>query len=68
MFLFVRQFDLRDNDASTLIDLSSTHQLKTLATNESRPEMLALGLNDPIVPIYDRRFLSQPLMRLAPGC
>lgn len=29
--------------------------------------MIALGLNDSVVPIYDRRFTKYPFLRLLPG-
>uniref|UniRef100_A0A915DFY4 Uncharacterized protein n=1 Tax=Ditylenchus dipsaci TaxID=166011 RepID=A0A915DFY4_9BILA len=62
----LRQYDLRSNKVEKLVDLSETHQLKSLAVNEMYPEMIALAMNDSMVPIYDRRNTKSPVLRLLP--
>ncbi|KAF7256003.1 hypothetical protein EG68_05922, partial [Paragonimus skrjabini miyazakii] len=65
----VRQFDLRDptqagceKPRNVLVNLQthigSLAEAKCLALNPLRPEMLAVGSNDPYVRVYDRRKLS----------
>ncbi|KAH7727696.1 WD and tetratricopeptide repeats protein 1-like protein [Aphelenchoides avenae] len=63
----LRQFDARDNSMQTLLDVHESHQLKSLAVNDSRPEQIALALSDPMVPIYDRRCMKEPFMKLLPA-
>jgi len=53
-----------------LIDYSASPgiQLKSLAINQAKPEMLAVAMqaNDVSVPVYDRRNVSKPMLRLLP--
>ncbi|KAL3123590.1 hypothetical protein niasHT_005135 [Heterodera trifolii] len=63
----LRQYDLRDNRTSDLLDMSSQYQLKSLAINEAKPEMIAAGLSDAVVPIFDRRNMKEPIIRLLPA-
>lgn len=42
-------------------------ECKSLALNESHPDMLAVALNEAPVPVYDRRNPSTPLLTLVPG-
>ena len=64
-----RQFDLRSPESANsehpnnvLINLNAhlgAHaEAKCLATNPLRPELLAVGANDPYVRLYDRRMLT----------
>lgn len=66
---FPRQYDLRENNAPLEFDFSDQYgPLKTLALNQIRPEQLALGISNPMVPIYDRRNMkNEPMLRLLPG-
>jgi hypothetical protein len=61
------QYDLRDNSTIDYNFLDIHGPLKSLAINEICPQMLAIGISNPIVPIYDRRNMKEPLMRLLPG-
>ena len=70
--MLYRQFDLRCPEKSqtgspnnVLVNLNahlsidaSNAEAKCLAINPTRPEMLAVGANDPYVRIYDRRMLQ----------
>jgi hypothetical protein len=49
------------------VDEGEHRQAKTIAACEARPEWLAVGLDEPIVPIYDRRQPAEPVMRFLPG-
>ena len=72
-----RQFDLRcpetarsGNPSNVLINLNAqfghtSAEAKCLAINPLRPEMLAVGANDPYVRIYDRRMLSTKSINFA---
>lgn len=72
----IMQFDLRCTSTNTttpnniLINLNAHMgqyaEAKCLAINPLRPEMLAVGANDPYVRLYDRRMLSCSSMRI-PG-
>ncbi|VDK43917.1 unnamed protein product [Anisakis simplex] len=62
----VRQYDARTSDASTLIKFNGK-ECKSLAVNETRPEMICVALNEAAVPIYDRRNVTTPLLTLIPG-
>ncbi|KAK9497265.1 hypothetical protein O3M35_004617 [Rhynocoris fuscipes] len=86
----VRQYDLRmphtcdTNDPAILVDLK-THcgeftEAKCLSVNPMKPELIAVGANDPYIRLYDRRMiklvkgpcLASPYAisedNLAPGC
>ncbi|XP_055637700.1 WD and tetratricopeptide repeats protein 1 isoform X2 [Toxorhynchites rutilus septentrionalis] len=56
----------RSNDANVLIDLrnhiNEMPEIKCIAINPQRPEMMAIGANDCYARLYDRRMLS--LMKL----
>jgi WD and tetratricopeptide repeats protein 1 len=65
-----REFDLREPDTcksdrptNVLINLSehvgSQAEVKCLSINPLRPELLAVGANDPYVRLYDRRMLHR---------
>lgn len=64
----IMQFDLRSpelcqsNSKNVLINLDShvggQVEFKCIAVNPVRPELLAVGANDPYVRVYDRRMLS----------
>ncbi|CAG5126463.1 unnamed protein product [Candidula unifasciata] len=70
----IMQFDLRCTSTTTttpnnvLINLNAHMgqfaEAKCLAINPLRPEMLAVGANDPYVRVYDRRMLSCTSMRI----
>ncbi|KAK3786734.1 hypothetical protein RRG08_000942 [Elysia crispata] len=72
----IMQFDLRCTSTTTtapnniLINLnvhmgmSHYAEAKCLAINPVRPEMLAVGANDPYVRVFDRRMLSCSSMRI----
>ncbi|GFN97618.1 WD and tetratricopeptide repeats protein 1 [Plakobranchus ocellatus] len=72
----IMQFDLRCTSTTTttpnniLINLnvhmgtSFYSEAKCLAINPVRPEMLAVGANDPYVRVFDRRMLSCSTMRI----
>uniref|UniRef100_A0A914C6Z6 WD and tetratricopeptide repeats protein 1 n=1 Tax=Acrobeloides nanus TaxID=290746 RepID=A0A914C6Z6_9BILA len=61
----IKQYDVRDNNSTHLIKASHPpHQFKSLALNENRPEMMAIAMNDSTVPIYDRRNLKEPILKL----
>ncbi|CAL1543216.1 unnamed protein product [Lymnaea stagnalis] len=72
----IMQFDLRCTSTTTsapnniLINLNAHMgqyaEAKCLAINPIRPEMLAVGANDPYVRVYDRRMLSCSSMQI-PG-
>ncbi|KAH9500217.1 WD and tetratricopeptide repeats containing protein [Bulinus truncatus] len=72
----VMQFDLRCTSTTTsapnniLINLNAHMgqfaEAKCLAINPLRPEMLAVGANDPYVRVYDRRMLNLCSMQI-PG-
>ncbi|XP_059152428.1 WD and tetratricopeptide repeats protein 1-like [Physella acuta] len=72
----IMQFDLRCTSTTTtapnniLINLNAHMgqyaEAKCLAINPLRPEMLAVGANDPYIRVYDRRMLSCSSMRI-PG-
>lgn len=68
----LRQYDTRgpSRDVERLIDHSSSPgiQLKSLAINQAKPEMLAVAMqaNDVTVPVYDRRNISRPMLKLLP--
>ena len=70
----VMQYDLREpnlpseqSEASTVLLNLNAHcgvhiEVKCIAVNHTRPELLAVGCNDPYVRVYDRRFLkTRPL-------
>ncbi|KAH3888973.1 hypothetical protein DPMN_013018 [Dreissena polymorpha] len=70
----VMQFDLRcpelcsQNSKNVLVNLEShvgaQIEFKCIAINPTRPELIALGANDPYVRVYDRRMLTcQSLQR-----
>uniref|UniRef100_A0A914MGG0 Uncharacterized protein n=1 Tax=Meloidogyne incognita TaxID=6306 RepID=A0A914MGG0_MELIC len=62
----LKQCDLRDNK-TTDFDFSEEYgSLKSLAINESSSEMLAIGLSSALVPIYDKRNMKEPIMKLLP--
>lgn len=65
-FFCFRQYDARTSTALSLIVFPGK-ECKSLAINETRPEMIAVALNEAAVPIYDRRNLSKPLLELIPG-
>ena len=44
--------------------MSHYAEAKCLAINPVRPEMLAVGANDPYVRVFDRRMLSCSSMRI----
>lgn len=64
----VMQFDLRESHTcsgtcnnvliSLINHMGKTAEAKCLAINPLRPELLAVGANDPYVRVYDRRMLS----------
>ena len=65
-----REFDLRepescksDRPTNVLINLNehvgSHAEVKCLSINPLRPELLAVGANDPYVRLYDRRMLHR---------
>lgn len=66
--LFNRQFDMRaphtcTGDVNNMLVYLRTHlgryaEAKCLAINPCRPELLAVGANDPYVRIYDRRMIK----------
>lgn len=59
------QYDVRDNSILPLIKADHPpNQFKSLALNENRPEMIAIAMNDPMVPIYDRRNVKEPVLKL----
>lgn len=65
---FVLQHDLRvshtcsEDGKAILIDLSALvghgAEAKCLATNPMRPELIAVGANDPYIRMYDRRMIK----------
>ncbi|XP_071955811.1 WD and tetratricopeptide repeats protein 1-like [Antedon mediterranea] len=71
----IRQFDLRmqhtcgDSCENVLINLNTyigNHaECKCLAINQYRPELLAVGANDPYVRLYDVRMLSPHSVRFS---
>uniref|UniRef100_A0A183BIB1 WD_REPEATS_REGION domain-containing protein n=1 Tax=Globodera pallida TaxID=36090 RepID=A0A183BIB1_GLOPA len=63
----LRQYDLRDNRTVDLLNMGEQYQLKSLASNETRPEMIAVGVSEAMVPVYDRRNMNEPVIRLLPG-
>nr|BAN20982.1 WD and tetratricopeptide repeat protein [Riptortus pedestris] len=65
----IRQFDLRvqhsclKNEKNVLVDLrtylcDSFVEAKCICVNPLRPELLAVGANDPYIRIYDRRMIK----------
>ena len=74
-FVLHRQFDLRCTSTSTsapnniLVNLTAhtgqAAEAKCLAINPLRPEMLAVGANDPYVRLYDRRMLKCCHMKIS---
>ncbi|XP_005097163.1 WD and tetratricopeptide repeats protein 1 [Aplysia californica] len=70
----IMQFDLRCSSTSTtapnnvLVNLNAhmghNTEAKCLAINPLRPEMLAVGANDPYVRVYDRRMLNCSNMKI----
>ena len=56
-----RQFDLRNDCSINFNFLNEYGPLKSLAINEAKPEMLALGISSAQVPIYDRRNMGEPM-------
>ncbi|XP_075228255.1 WD and tetratricopeptide repeats protein 1-like isoform X2 [Lycorma delicatula] len=64
----IRQFDMRvphtcSSDVSNILVYLRTHlggyaEAKCLAINPCRPEILAVGANDPYVRLYDRRMIK----------
>ncbi|KAI3413750.1 WD and tetratricopeptide repeat protein [Globodera pallida] len=63
----LRQYDLRDNRTVDLLNMGEQYQLKSLASNETRPEMIAVGVSEAMVPVYDRRNMNEPVIRLLPA-
>uniref|UniRef100_A0A914H495 UFSP1/2/DUB catalytic domain-containing protein n=1 Tax=Globodera rostochiensis TaxID=31243 RepID=A0A914H495_GLORO len=63
----LRQYDLRDNRTVDLLNMGEQYQLKSLASNEARPEMIAVGVSEAMVPVYDRRNMNEPVIRLLPA-
>lgn len=65
---YVLQFDIREPHSCSsgskvvLLDLrdqiSKNIEVKCVAINPRRPELLAVGLNDPYARVYDRRMIS----------
>ncbi|XP_063700154.1 WD and tetratricopeptide repeats protein 1-like isoform X2 [Culicoides brevitarsis] len=71
----VFQFDLREshkcqsnNEEIVLIDLTNHvgryAEVKCIATNPRRPELLAIGANDPYARLYDRRMIKPDVMKV----
>ena len=71
-----RQYDLRSPESSqsnprnVLVNLNAHMgeyaEAKCLAINQLRPELFAVGANDPYVRMYDRRMLTPRSMKF-PG-
>ncbi|KAL4233448.1 WD and tetratricopeptide repeat-containing protein [Mactra antiquata] len=71
----IMQFDLRcpemcqENSKNVLINLDShvggQAEFKCIAINPARPELMAVGANDPYVRMYDRRMLTCQSMKLS---
>lgn len=62
----IRQYDARTSGAMTLLKFPGK-ECKSLAINETRPEMMSVALNEAAVPIYDRRNISKPIFTVVPG-
>uniref|UniRef100_A0A183V2V0 WD and tetratricopeptide repeats protein 1 n=1 Tax=Toxocara canis TaxID=6265 RepID=A0A183V2V0_TOXCA len=62
----IKQYDARTSGAMTLIKFAGK-ECKSLAVNETRPEMMSVALNEAAVPIYDRRNVSKPMLTVVPG-
>jgi WD and tetratricopeptide repeat-containing protein 1 len=69
LFFIFRQFDLRSQhtcnsgtSACILVNLlnhlGQGAEAKCLAVSPTRPELLAIGANDPYVRLYDRRMIK----------
>uniref|UniRef100_A0A915NAA5 UFSP1/2/DUB catalytic domain-containing protein n=1 Tax=Meloidogyne javanica TaxID=6303 RepID=A0A915NAA5_MELJA len=63
----LKQCDLRDNKTTDFNFSEEYGSLKSLAINESSSEMLAIGLSSALVPIYDKRNMKEPIMKLLPS-
>ncbi|XP_060570664.1 WD and tetratricopeptide repeats protein 1-like [Ruditapes philippinarum] len=71
----VMQFDLRcpelchSNSKNVLINLDShvggQAEFKCIAINPARPELMAVGANDPYVRMYDRRMLTCQSLKMS---
>ncbi|KAG8198426.1 hypothetical protein JTE90_021667 [Oedothorax gibbosus] len=71
---FIMEYDLRDqhrcqahvcNNALIHLNhpLGRRVEAKCIAINASKPELLAVGANDPYVRLYDRRMIKPPIPR-----
>ncbi|CAI5456479.1 unnamed protein product [Caenorhabditis angaria] len=64
----LRQIDTRINEVNILMSLpESSAIIKTMAVCAERPFIMALGLDEAEVPLYDRRIPSRPFLKLKPG-
>ncbi|KAG8223010.1 hypothetical protein J437_LFUL000718 [Ladona fulva] len=74
----VRQFDLRAPQSCSTPDVANVlinlldhmgyyAEAKCLAVNPLRPELLAVGANDPYVRLYDRRMIKLTTVQYPPG-
>lgn len=62
----VKEYDVRTSASSTLLNFEGK-ECKSLAINETHPEMIAVALNEAGVPVFDRRYPIEPLFILVPG-
>uniref|UniRef100_A0A1I8AI21 WD and tetratricopeptide repeats protein 1 n=1 Tax=Steinernema glaseri TaxID=37863 RepID=A0A1I8AI21_9BILA len=64
----IRQYDARTNLGLPLLTFRG-RQCKTMAVDQSNPNILAVGTTETYIPLYDRRMakVQEPLMRLVPG-
>ncbi|TKR92902.1 hypothetical protein L596_007468 [Steinernema carpocapsae] len=65
---FIREYDVRTNSGKPLL-IFKGGQCKTMAVDQSNPNIIAVGTMDDFIPIYDRRMakVQEPVMRLIPA-
>jgi hypothetical protein len=78
IFFLFRQFDLRtphacSREVSNVLVNLLTHlgryaEAKCLAINPRRPELLAIGANDPYIRVYDRRMIKPTTVEVGIWC
>ncbi|CAJ0954816.1 unnamed protein product, partial [Mesorhabditis belari] len=61
----IRQHDTRTYEAPTI--LRHEQGFKSLAVCAERTEFLAVAPTSEIVPVYDRRYMSKPMIEVQPG-
>lgn len=78
MFFLFRQFDLRtphscSREVNNVLVNLLTHlgryaEAKCLAINPQRPELLAVGANDPYIRLYDRQMIKPTTVEVGVRC